>query len=346
MTLKVAASPAAEELDPTLIDPALAGDEGVSDPIDANPAESSPVDPTDANKPANLLDVIKSAVEKPAELVDPSPAESDPAKPEGEAPAAEAEAKPEDDANLPFHNHPRFKGLITERDELRTERDSFRDGAERWQAIDTWRQEKNLTPEEVAEGYQIMALLKSGDHGMLSQARDWFSERLSNLDDALGIAIPTDLQERIDSGILDEEGAQEIARARAAVTLRKNKETADAEASAATTAESEVQALTNEMTSAVNDWETRTKASDPDYAKKANLMQDRCLRIVRDTGSAPKSAAEATALADRAYKEITDELRASLPKPKPIAPAPVGRSTSAAPAPTTLRDAINAAVGR
>ena len=342
MTLKVAdASPASENLDPaaagTVMEP---GAEGSA--VDANPADPSPVDQTDANQPASLLDVIKGVVEKPADAGESSTTENEPANPTPEAPAeaaAEAEPAAEDDANLPFHNHPRWKAVIAERDTLR-------DPASRWQAIDGFMQQHGLTGDEMAEGYEIMALLKSGDPAKLAEARGWFHERLNALDETLGNVLPDDLQQRVNDGLLDEDGALEIAQARANAAL-SSRQVADRDAAEATRRQQEqAVATTTEMVSAVEGWEARIKASDPDYSKKADLVQAKCVAIVQQTGKAPTTAAEATALADRALSEVNASLAAVLPKPRPITPTPAGMSTPAAAAPKTLREAINGALGR
>lgn len=326
-------SPVVEPLDPEAAIPAA-----LEPPIDANPADPSPVDPVDAKEPGSLLDVVKAAVEKPAEAVVSSDPEGDPVTPPAEEPAPAVEPKAEDDADLPFHNHPRWKAVIAERDQLR-------DPAERYGQIEGFMQEHGLSGEEVAEGYEVMALLKSGDPAKLTQAREWFSERLNALDGMLGNVLPADLQARVDEGFLDEEGAQEIAQSRATAALLASKGEAAAKATAEQTAATEVQARTQSMIGAVEAWEASAKASDPDYSKKAKLIEDRCRSIVAATGKPPMNAEEATALAIKAHAEITAEFKAALPKPRAINPVPQSQSTTPSAQPKTLRDAINAAVG-
>lgn len=306
--------------------------------IDANAADPSPVDPEDAKELPSFADVVKSAVAKPEEAAVSSDPVGDPvADPAAEAEADPAEAKAEDDADLPFHNHPRWKAVIAERDTLR-------DPAERYGKITSFMQEHGLSTEQVAEGYEIMALLASNDPVKLADAREWFAERLTALDGLLGHVLPDDLQEKVEEGLLDAEGAQEIAQARAAAKLREVKDTATAEANAQATAATEAAARTTSMVSAVEAWEAKTKASDPDYAKKARLMQDRCRSIVAETGKPPMTPEEATALAQRAHAEITAEMTSALPKPRAVTPVPASQSTVTSAAPKSLREAINAAV--
>lgn len=337
MSGSTAATSPVAEIEPVTIDPAIAAEPEVA-PTDANAADPSTADDKDAKEPASLLDVIKSAVEKPAEPVASSDPEGDPVEPKAEEPAAVAEPKAEDDADLPFHNHPRWKAVIAERD-------SFKDPAERYGLIQGFMQEHGLNNEEVAEGYEIMALLKSGDPEKLTKAREWFHDRLTALDESLGNSLPDDLQARVDEGLLDEDGATELARARAATALRTTQETARSEAATAETARAAAEAKTSEMVGAVQAWEDRIKASDPDYSKKADLVQAKCQAIVLQTGKPPATAAEATALVDQALGEVNAMMKSALPKPRAITPTPKG-SSAVTPAAVhkTLREAIEAAV--
>ena len=333
-----AISPVAE-IEPVVIDPAIAADPVVA-PTDANAADPSTVDEQDAKEPGSLLDVIKSAIEKPVEAVASSDPEGDPVEPKVEEPAVVVEPKAEDDADLPFHNHPRWKAVIAERD-------AFKEPAESFGLIQGFMQEHGLNNEEVAEGYEIMALLKSGDPEKLTKAREWFHDRLTALDESLGNSLPEDLQARVDEGLLDEDGASELARARAATALRATQETARTEAATAATKATEATAVTTQMVGAVQAWEDRIKASDPDYSMKADLVQAKCQAIVLRTGKPPTTAAEATALTDLALAEVNTMLKSSLPKPRPVNPAPKSSSAApAAPAATSLRAAIDAAVNR
>jgi hypothetical protein len=328
-----AASPAAETAtDETTEVVTIEGQ--VTEVADANPADPSPADAEDAKQPASLLDVVKSAVEPVAEPEAPSSPQGT-ESPDAEEPVDKA-GNEADDANLPFHNHPRWQALLAERDELR-------EPAKRMGLIEDFMRDKGLSADEVAEGYEIMGLLKGGPEDL---ARTWFAERLGALDEALGNVLPDDLRQRVDEGLLDPDGAAELAQARAQTALRERQETERTAADARRTAEQDATAKTTAMATAVTAWEAKIKASDPDYPKKAKLIEDRCGSIVRADGKAPTTPEEATALVERAHREITDEMKAVAPKPRPITPAPAGSSTTAAPEPKTLREAINAAVGR
>lgn len=326
--------------------PALEPDGTAAAPaVDANPADSSAVDTPDANEaPISLLSVVQNAVEKKQEE---APAGSSDAEGEGKAAvAAEGEAKPEGEAaadgeaeaDVPFHNHPRWKKLVAERD-------TFKEDAENYQGIQAFVQANGLTGDEVAEGYEVMALLKRGDRESLTKALEWFEPRVDFLREQIGAVLPDDIRERVDSGELDEDTANELAQARAAVKLNERAEAdrtkRETEATAAATAET----TGLEMAKAVQAWEDTTKAADPDYAKKAELVITTSRAIIQERGGIyPANQQEAVELAKAAYQRVNDTFKALIPTPKAVTPSPSGQSAVHRPVATSLRGAIEAAL--
>jgi hypothetical protein len=297
---------------------------------DANPAESSTVD-EGAKEPVDLLSVVKSAVEKPAEAAE-SPAAEGEVEAEAEVPP-EGETEAEDDADLPFHNHPRFKQLVSERNE-------FREGHEQYGRITGFMSEHGLSGEEFSQGMGVMAAIKSGDPTLLGQARDYFQNGLQILNERLGHVLPDDLRERVEDGLIDEDTARELAQSRAAETLRttqaEEREAADSQAE-------EVRArtaLATSLATAVDGWERATKAADPDYSRKAELVETMCHAIVKRTGQVPDTAEKAVALAKEAYAEVNRQFKALLPPRRPIETTPRGSSTPTKAEPKSLREAI------
>jgi hypothetical protein len=328
--LATTASPAAEVT--------IEGTATVLPVADANAAASSTAETEGAKEDQSLLSVMRSAIEKPADPVASPASEEDPAVAAvtEEAPAAEASA--DDDKNLPFHEHPRWQAVLAERDALKAP-------AEQHGHIMAFMQEHGLTPEEVTEGYEVMAMLKSSDPDTLGKAREYFVKNLQALDGMLGFTLPEDLQERVESGFLDEEGARELATARAAKSLRDSRAEALAADEAAASKDREVRDAAQAITASVASWEDRIKTADPDYAKKAKLIEDRALRIMQSEGPA-RNPAEAVALVERAHKEITAEFRAVLPKPRSILPNPPSVNTTATAAPASMKEAMIQALGR
>jgi len=327
--------------------PAVVLDNETGLPVaDANPADSSAADKSDANEaPATLLSVVQSAVETKA---DEAPAGSSDAEGEGKAAvAADGEAKPEGeaapegeaDAEVPFHNHPRWK-------QLKAERDTFKEDAESYQGIQNFMQANGLNGDEVAEGYEIMALLKRGDRESLTKALEWFEPRVEFLREQIGAVIPDDIQARIESGELDEATGAELAQARATAKLSERAETERAKREEAAAAATTAETTAVDMAKAVQAWEDTTKAADPDYAKKAELVITMSRSIIQERGGKyPANEQEAVDLAKAAYDRVNDTFSLLIPKPKAVTPHPAGTSAAQPrPVATTLKGAIEAAL--
>ena len=325
--------------------PALEPDGAVAAPaVDANPAESSDADKSDANEaPLSLLSVVQNALEKKEE----APAGSSDAKGEGDAAvAADGDAKPEGEAaadgeaeaEVPFHNHPRWK-------QMKAERDTFKEDAENYRGIQEFVQANGLTGDEVAEGYEIMALLKRGDRESFAKALEWFEPRVEYLRQQIGAVLPDDIRERVESGELDDETANELAQARATVKLNERAETERATREEAARAAVTAETTGLEMAKAVQAWEDTTKAADPDYAKKAELVITMSRSIIQERGGKyPANEQEAVELAKAAYQRVNNTFKALIPKPKAVVPSPAGQSAVHQPVATSLRGAIEAAL--
>lgn len=335
------ASPASE-VDETNVTETATDPNAEASTKDANTADSSDAGNEDAKQePETLLSVIRDVVEKKDGTEDSSPPEGK--QEEGQKAEGEAEAKSEEEgqseADVPFHNHPRWKEIVAERNALREDSQSFH-------AITGFMQSNGLSGEEVAEGFEIMALLKSGDQGSLTKARDWFAERLQGLNEHLGDVLPADLQAKVDSGETDVEIARELARSRAQAkhfeTRTAEQQRQDQEREARDRAYTQAKTVAQ----AVSDWETGIKAKDPDYAAKAKLVESQALAIIAREGKRPQTKEEAVDLVTRAYGEVGEMMKSFAPKPKAVKPTPAGLSARASTAPKSLREAIDAAVNR
>jgi hypothetical protein len=327
--------------------PAPGPDGTVAEPaVDANPANSSVADTPDANDaPRSLLSVVQDALEP--KQTEAQTGSSD-VEGEGEAKAAveggaqpegEAKTEAEAEAEVPFHNHPRWKKLVAERD-------AFKDDAESFQGIQNFMQSNGLSGDEVAEGYEIMALLKRGDRDSYTKALEWFEPRVAFLREQVGAVLPDDLATRVESGELDEETAAELAQARAALRLNDQANQERARRAEVETAGAAVQATALTMAKAVQTWEDTTKAADPDYAKKADLVIAMSRSIVQERGGkGPANEQEAIELVKTAYGRVNTTFANLIPKPKQVTPTPAGMSAVVQqPSATTLRGAIEAAL--
>lgn len=339
MTLKATEASPASENDTPLTEQTAAPNESVSE--DANSAESSDAGIEDAkqDEPKSLRDVVESVVK-----VQEAPADSSTVEAKAEdaaAPEAKAEGEADDpDANVPFHNHPRFKAVLAERD-------AYKGGAETFRSITSFMEQNSLSGDEVAEGFEIMGLLKRGDPASLAKAREWFVPRLQSLDEQLGRTLPEDLRNKVEDGLIDEATAKETAQARAeAKLLRDQAETSRQRDEQFQQRTAQVDQQQRNI-AAVTQWEAGIKAKDPDYAaKKAGLVETQVRALMQERGKIPANPDEALEYVQTAYERTNELLKQLTPKPKAITPSPSGMSAAARPEPKSLREAVEAALNR
>lgn len=299
----------------------------------------------DAKKPT-LAEVMKTAVAQTdaASGKSPDPAKDGKDKPEDGA--ADAQAKDgkdgePDDSKLPFHNHPRWKEVIGQKNALADQVKDLTPAAEQFSKIETFMNEHRLSHEEVGEGFIIMAMIKNGDPRGL-QKLDEYRDRLA---EAIGEKIPKDIQDQIDSGAITEDAGKELSRTRA----REAKSTAEAERlREANTQRDETEAaarLAEDCKSATNAWAAGVKKTDPDFAKKEPAIARYARALMLERGQ-PKTKDEAVQIVKDAYDEVNKDFAAALPNKEPSHRVPVAPSNNGAkPAPKNLRDAVAGALG-
>lgn len=303
--------------------------------LDANNVPKAPSAPeTDANKKrTSLLDVVKSVAAGKSD-VGSSPAGNDEVASkdaEGGVKAVKDDATSDGKAEdkLPFHNHPRWKALLSERD-------SFKGRAEQYDKIETFMNSNHLTPQEVAEGYQVMALIKNNPF----EAYKVLQGHLSRLAPLVGEVLPEDISKRVDNGDADIESAKELARARA----QANFLAAQQQQAFAQKQELENSARMASARDAVVGWEESIKQRDVDYSKKQRFVMDK-VRLMLQVKT-PQTAQEAVSMVEAAYAEVTEAMKGIIPvRPAHVVPSSVS-SVSAQPQPKTLLDVVRLAAAR
>lgn len=345
-------SPSVDETDKT--DAATAATATSNETPDANAEATGTSAAADqgANPELSLDEVIKASL-KPAEEAAEPPADgkgseetgSKTDEVEAKDEKSEAEKEAEEDAKVPFHKHPRWqKKLEVERD-LRAKVTAFeqeveplRTKAGQLDQIGQFMASNSITPEEMTEGMEIMALMKNQPAKALEALRS----KLELLEIATGSRFPADIQERLDSGKIDEDGAKELTQTRFAAKANE----ARAEVATEQLTQNNAQTLQSSMRSAVQTWEADLKTRDPDYSQKQSFVIDRTRVLAQQ--NPPKTAEDAVALAKRAYEDVNAQFRRILP-PKTATATPVTSdksSTRSAPAPKSLEDIVRQSLAR
>jgi hypothetical protein len=287
---------------------------------------------TDANKRASLLDVIKGVVKAKPDA-NSSLAVNDKVTTEDSATGNKAV---KDDASgnpkaevLPFHNHPRWKELLSERD-------SFKSRAEQYDKVEQYMVKNQLSPQEVAEGFQVMSLLK---HNPV-EAYKVLSGHLSRLAPLVGESLPEDISRRVDNGDVDIESAKELAKVRAQANLLAQQQ----QLGVVERQNQEYNAKQTQVRDAVMAWESNIKQRDPDYSAKQKFIMDK-VRIMIGNES-PNSTQEAIAMVERAYADVNEGMRSFIPRRSQTVMTSSSSSVSAQPQPKTLLDVVRTAASR
>lgn len=315
-------TPASTQAEPISSVPAEADAKQEATPISSGAGDS------DANKkPTSLLDAVRRASDMAdaasSTVGTDSKSESSEQKANPQATSDEAaKDKPKTEAGekLPFHNHPRWK-------EVQSELKEAKPAAEEYRKITTYMQSNGLTSQEVAEGFQIMALMKNNP----AEAHKRISEYKSRLDLYVGEKLPDPIREKVDNGSIDPETAKEYATLLAQQQLTQQRsEYAQAEYA---------RQAQDGMRSAVVNWEQQKKSKDPEWSTKEALITDRVRSLM--ASEQPNTAEQAVALVERAYSQITDQLRKIAPQRTPINPVRSTMSSATATAsPKSLKEAI------
>lgn len=286
----------------------------------------------------SLLSVVQSVVEKSAEASTSASDTDSPTEEQGQQTATEqADGQQADDfSKLPFNKHPRFRELVKEKNTYKAQMAEYEADAKQYRDIQSFMESKNLTAEEVVEGFALMAQMKSGDP---AKAREALMQKIELLEMASGHKLPPDLEEKVDQGYIDRETAQELHQQRVGAERKAQL----AQSQLDRRSQDDQRSQVNAMASAVAAWEQATKSSDPDFDLKAELVKDRVRAHVASNGM-PRNAEEALKLSKDSYDAVTQTLLRVRGDKAPMRTAVGGKTNgSVQPEPKNLLDVIRRA---
>jgi len=318
---------------------------------DASPVEES-VESSDTTEEvpeeteASLMDVVQDAMPNEEEVAEPEEAPSEEIKAETEEAVTETEepvADPDDWSDVPFNKHPRFRKLIAEKNELKKLSEQYQGDSEQYQKIADYIGDNNLTAEDAAEGFRIMAQLRNNPE----EAYNILQGHLKAVGELTGKTLPEDIQGKLDDGYLDEDAARELSQARASLqreqTLRA-KELKNAEAVNKQTMAAKANAQMQHLANVVKDWESATKNSDPDFSLKQEEINDRVAALVNQRGR-PVTQEQVLGIANDAYKAVNERFKSRIPQRQPIRTSTGGKLSGTPQAdPSNMRDVISQAL--
>ena len=259
-----------------------------------------------------LLSVVQSAITE--DDVEETDSQSDEVEYDEEGETLEAVSDEDTEADesfedVPFNKHPRFKQLIEERNE-------YKYGHQQFEQISNYLRENSLSAEEAADGFRIMALMKSKPEEAVIALQPY----LQQLALATGQTLPDDIRSKVDDGYMDEETGRELAQVRA----EKARQEAINDRLVSERDQAQGVNQLNILADAVTNWEERTRSSDPDYDLKADEIDDRVRVLVSERGR-PQTVDSAIELAKEAYAEVNERQKARFGNKRPMKTASGGK---------------------
>ena len=313
----------------------MAEEAKVSDPspdTETNLDEEALSSSAEGETEEDLLSVVQDAIESSSS--DSQSDDEEETEDDGEylEDGSEELAAADDDESfedVPFHKHPRFKEVIEQRNQ-------YRESAEQYEKITGFLAENQLSADEAAQGFQIMALMKNDPEAALQALTPY----LQNLQLATGQTLPDDIRSRVDDGYLDEDAAREMARVRAEnERLRSQVQTHSNRA-----AERQQTEQINNLAATVTDWENNIRQQDPDYDLKEAEIDDRVRVLVSERGR-PQTPQEAVAMAKEAYDAVNARFASRFGNKRPMKTASGGKlGGTPIPEPSSLMEAVQTAL--
>lgn len=349
MTKESGSSPENTDLEET--QSAETGGEGQSGSDANSSADSSGAEV--AKKPVSMLDAVKAVLpEKGAASTAVKEGEVGTDKEGDKTTAKDGVVKstttPVPDESLPFHKHPRFQEVLKQANEgkaYKQQLEVLRPEAEETRQVRTFMADNGLAPQEVAKGFEIMALMKNDP----VKAYELLAGYAQSLQATIGETLPADLQKKVDDGVLDIDAAKEVSRARFQTNFqqqRSEQQIQQAQQTVAQTAQQraaeDYQRNAQAQAEGVMGWEASIKKTDPDYAKKEPFILAEAQRLSRE--NPPKNQSDAVGIVELAHKNVTANLTRILPARRSVAPVNGGSPSSTdRPKPKTLREVVASA---
>lgn len=302
----------------------------------------------EAEEPASLEDVIQKAVasEDVGDSSSSAPSEDDDKA--GEAEKADAapdqEQEPDDkkdgekseskadDTPPPFHDHPRWKAVMSEKKELQQKVEALQDPADRYAKIDRYMQDNGISPDDMTALFEIGALVSTDPVKAVESVREF----LGNLEKMTGLGgdLPADLQQKVNDGFIAGDEARELAKLRAENKLKDEQVRATQERQNRQAATQDHSRAVEAQTAALNAWEAEKTQSDPSYTMRARMVGDRFVSIRANLEAegkirrgAPLSEEQARQIADAADKAVVEDLRQLAPAKPAVKPSPSSSSS-------------------
>lgn len=266
---------------------------------------------TDENTEKDLLSVARDVVARRETKADgtvaASSAEED-AK-DGEDAGAAQDASAEDKFDdVPFHAHPRFKQIVTQRNMAREKAVALEPDATRFRQIREFVDSQGLTDEETADGLVIMGLMKTNPVEAWKRLRPTVETLLR----ATGEILPADLEAEVREGRMTRDVALTVSRTNAALRSQQ----AHQQFQAQRQEQVRVQEAQSALATAANDWQSERQKRDPNFAAKLVPIQKE-LAYLKTTGQLAATPEGIRQQLEAVYKTVNAGFKKPEVKPAP-----------------------------
>lgn len=273
----------------------------VEDIADSSPAEAK-------DEPKSLLSVVRDAVDKT------KAPESSPGDERGQQAAPTKEPDNEHFTDVPFHQHPRFRELVSQRNALK-------EPAARFNDLVQFMNENALSGEELTQAVNWAALRKRDPEAAWAEIKPIVQELLVTI----GEVLPSDIRAQVQAGQLSPEAAKMLAKERAKATLARGQMTFSQAQEArrkAVERQTADEALQASLRDAVREW-SATQAKDPDFQKKQDDLKKEIL-FLQHTEGKPNTPEGVKEQLGRALKAVNSAIAARRPRRPDIRPVTGG----------------------
>jgi ribosomal protein L19E len=262
----------------------------------------------------SVLSIVRDAVQSET----PEPSTGEKRDPQAAQPK---EPDEENFSDAPFHNHPRFRALIQQRNELRAPAESYR-------KIEAFCTENAIASEEAAQALNWLALMKRDPAAAWNEIKPTIQTLLGTI----GEILPQDLREKVAGGQMTLEVAKALSKERAKATIATGAMSFRDQQDEARQRAADQQARQRKVATCVGaarEWETAARSVDADFVKKAEALEKE-VRWLQHKEGVPDTAEGVKQQLTKAKKAVDASIAALRPRRPSVQPV-VGGSTSGTP---------------
>ena len=305
--------------------------------------------PSSAESRESLLDVVRKAAPRRETPPVQDAAGGDKGQGASPAPAREAadDLGPLTQAEMDAY-HPRTRKriakLLQERDGLQGRIAPLEAQAKTTVELQNFLKQADIAKEDFGLVLDLAAAMRRGDFRSFLEG---VTPYVKLAQESLGISLPPDLQQAVQTGHMTQDAARYVAQERSARQLAEAKLNRTTFETSTQNHQRAVEAFQAEVAGAVTNWEKDVRRLDPDYARKEPVVRDLLHAVVQERGP-PRSPAEAVEIARQAYERANAVVSRFIPAARAThqVPSSINRVNGARAEPKNLKEAIHLALER